>query len=84
MRNWWTDEMKQEWQPPQPGDLVHLIGSTGEACGSPGLVMKTFKRWVTFNTDMDLKWVYRNEDGTHRLNVIEMGEEILRAGLSHW
>jgi hypothetical protein len=41
-------------------------------------------RVVTFNTDLDLKWVYRNEDGTHRLNVIEMGEEILRAGLSHW
>jgi hypothetical protein len=43
MRIWWTDEMKQEWQPPEPGDLVHLIGSTGKICGSPGLVTKTYR-----------------------------------------
>tara|TARA_Y100000310_G_scaffold189647_2_gene189615 strand:+ start:110 stop:448 length:339 start_codon:yes stop_codon:yes gene_type:complete len=36
-------------------------------------------RVVTFCPDRDLKWVYVNDDGSHRLNVIEMGEEILRA-----
>jgi len=36
-------------------------------------------RVTTFCRDMDLKWVYRNEDGSHRLNCIEMAEDILRA-----
>jgi len=42
--------MKQEWQPPQAGDLVHLIGSTGEVCGSPGLVMKTYRDRTPWTT----------------------------------
>ncbi len=41
-------------------------------------------RVVTFNSDLDLEWVYVNDDGSHRLNVIEMGEEILRANTSRW
>ena len=41
-------------------------------------------RVVTFNSDLDLEWVYVNGDGSHRLNVIEMGEEILRAHTSRW
>ena len=36
-------------------------------------------RVTTFCPDMDLKWVYRNDDGSHRLNCIEMAEDILRA-----
>lgn len=41
-------------------------------------------RVTTFNTNVDLKWVYRNEDGTRRKNVIEMGEDILRANPTHY
>ena len=33
---------------------------------------------TTFCPEVDLKWVYRLPDGSHRLNVIEMGEDILR------
>ena len=36
-------------------------------------------RVVTFNQDLDLRWVYQNDDGSTRRNVIEMGEDILRA-----
>jgi len=37
-------------------------------------------RVTTLNPDMDLKWVYRLGDGSYRLGVIEMGEDILRSG----
>jgi hypothetical protein len=36
-------------------------------------------RVTTFCPDMDLGWVYKLEDGSHRLNCIEMAEDILRA-----
>ena len=36
-------------------------------------------RVTTFCPDMDLDWVYRLPNGEWRHNVIEMGEQILRA-----
>tara|TARA_E500000331_G_scaffold357850_1_gene421271 strand:+ start:388 stop:717 length:330 start_codon:yes stop_codon:yes gene_type:complete len=36
-------------------------------------------RVTTFCPDIDLKWVYRLDDGEYRLNVLEMGEDILRS-----
>ena len=35
-------------------------------------------RVTTFNTDMDLSWVYKDADGSWRNEVISMGEDILR------
>ena len=35
-------------------------------------------RVLTFCPELDLKWVYRTDDGSWRHNVIEMGETILR------
>ena len=42
-------------------------------------------RVTTFCPDIDLKWVYRLDDGAYRLNVLEMGEDILRyKGPTRW
>ena len=36
-------------------------------------------RITTFCPDMDLEWVYRNDDGTWRSNSIELAEATWRA-----